>query len=224
MNFKLFVLATTMIPSLAYTMEKATINGDTLDKDPFFARLSAQVQDISPRKLCMEDNIHTIVDLGTKIDFNKRTRTLKNWIKHVQAKKSPLFGNTPLFEYHYNEKKLVSTGNIHTISFTQMESLHNGAWLYVSKVRRYYIDQKTYVSMGAFLRIIDGDFAKTQENVVFGNSIAATCAHGINKTDLLRNYYEEYGAIPYLSQKKHTAKHDKKDPKKPDFQGAIGLD
>jgi hypothetical protein len=215
MNFKKLILATLFISSIAYAMDEVVLDANRVNKDHFIAALRGERPGLHFSKPKEEGNVHKIKDLGTKINFKKRNRTLENWIKRVQAGDSPLFGKTPLFEYLYSEKKLIPTGTIDTISFTQTESLHNGAWLYVSNVRKYYIDYKTYVRMGAFLRIID-DIAVMKKQVVFASSSTTPCTLCLNKTDLLRDYHEKYGsshAHPY-SQKKHINKRDKKNQKR----------
>lgn len=212
MNLKLFILVI-IVPSLAHTMEKyCFINGEKVDQELFLASVATQLRDL--KGACTENNVHTIKDLGTKIVFKKRNRTLENWIKRVQTGKSPFFGKTPLFEYLYSEKELIPTGDIDTISFTQTESLHNGAWLYISNVRKYYIDQKNYIRMGAFLRIID-DIAVKKEQAVFASSSTTPCALGINKTNLLRDYYEKSGSSSSRFQKKDPIKRHKTHRRQP---------
>ncbi len=195
-------------------------NCPKIEQDQSLIAMPLFLQDL--KKLRIEDNVHTIKGLETKIYFKKRSRTLEEWIKRVEAGKSPFFGKTPLFEYLYSEKKLMSTGTINTISFTQIESLHNGAWLYVSNVRKYYINQKDYVRMGAFLRIID-DIARMQEQVVFARSGTTPCTLGINKTNLLRDYYEKSGSSSSHSQKQDPIKRDKTHRKQPSSAKSVLL-
>ena len=195
MHFKHFILATILIPSIAYPMEK----------DPKSQDLSHLIL----KGVSTEKNVHTIADLGTNIDFRKRERTVGNWINRVQKGKSPLFGATPLFEYHYNKKNLIPIGTIDTISFTEMESLNNGSWLYVANLRKYYLNNKTYVRMGAFLRIVDTKDLRFKKGVFFDSSNTHYSLLDINKTALLQQYYKKHALPQSYSQKKQVVKCNK---------------